>query len=239
MRMNPPEPKPSALGYALLTYMTLVIAAITLIPFEFKLPHELAFSSGGSPSDVLENIVLFIPLGFLFHLLRRRTGWRSVLPALCFGVLVSAALETGQLFCRPISSVLMSLQRVRRPALPLGGSNPQARPSSCPVFRTGDALMNVVYLIIPLLWSAAFPWGEGPLPGAMLVLGCSAAACWHPFTSAAGLQAAAVRPPPAATPGMVSARHLPALASFPLEALAVAVTVGGTAQISTRLCAPE
>jgi hypothetical protein len=32
--MHSPDRTPSALGYALVTYMTLVIAAITLIPFD-------------------------------------------------------------------------------------------------------------------------------------------------------------------------------------------------------------
>jgi hypothetical protein len=34
--MRAPDRIPSALGYALLTYMTLVIAAITLIPFNLS-----------------------------------------------------------------------------------------------------------------------------------------------------------------------------------------------------------
>jgi glycopeptide antibiotics resistance protein len=72
--MHSPDRKPTALGYALLTYMTLVIAAITLIPFEFKIPVRIHISLHGTVADVLANVVLFIPLGFLFQLARRRVG---------------------------------------------------------------------------------------------------------------------------------------------------------------------
>jgi glycopeptide antibiotics resistance protein len=72
--MHSPDRKPSALGYALLTYMTLVIVAITLIPFEFKVPSHIHINLAGSAPDVLANVVLFLPLGFLFQLTRRRRG---------------------------------------------------------------------------------------------------------------------------------------------------------------------
>ena len=49
--MHSPDRKPSELGYALLTYMTLVIVAITLIPFEFKVPGRIHINLHGSVSD--------------------------------------------------------------------------------------------------------------------------------------------------------------------------------------------
>jgi hypothetical protein len=63
--MHSPDRKPTALGYALLTYMTLVIATITLIPFEFKTPVRIHINLHGTVADVLANIVLFIPLLWL------------------------------------------------------------------------------------------------------------------------------------------------------------------------------
>ena len=243
MRMNRLEPKPSALGYALLTYMTLVIAAITLIPFEFKLPRELAFSSSGSLSDVLENLVLFIPLGFLFHLLRRRTGWRSVLPALCFGALISAALETGQLF---LPARFPSVLDVAANALGAGlgaaaaaVQHPQARPEQMSIlFALEMPLMNVVYLIIPLLWLGGISMGgEVHRLGLILVLGLfggSVLASVYVSRRPPGRRRGDPLPAVYAS-GWFLLGTLPALASFPLEVLAVAVTVGGAAQISTRL----
>ena len=96
--MHPPDRKPSALGYSLLIYMTLVIAATTLIPFEFKIPGRIHINLHGTFSDVIANVALFIPLGFLFQLARRCAGWRSLLQLLGFGVLISTAVEACQLF---------------------------------------------------------------------------------------------------------------------------------------------
>ncbi len=90
--------KQSALGYALLVYMTIVVAVVTLIPFEFDVPPRLQISFTGSASDVFTNILLFIPLGFFFQLAHGRGGWKPLLLALCFGTAVSCAVEAGQLF---------------------------------------------------------------------------------------------------------------------------------------------
>ncbi|MGE5255150.1 MAG: VanZ family protein [Hyphomicrobiales bacterium] len=241
--MNPPERKPSALGYALLTYMTLVIAAITLIPFEFKLRQHVAFSLRGSLSDVFENIVLFLPLGFLFHLYRRQTGWRSVLQALCFGTLVSAALETGQLF---LPARFPSVLDVAANGLGAGlgacaaaFQHPQARPERMSaLFALEMPLMNVVYLLIPLLWLGSLSMdGEVHRLALMLVLGLfGGSVLASVYTSR--------RPPDRRRGDFLPAFYasgwfllgtLPALASFPLEVLAVSAAVGGAAQLSTRL----
>ena len=103
--MHPPDRNPSALGYSLLIYMTLVVAAITLIPFEFKIPVRIHINLHGTVSDVLANVVLFIPLGFLFQLTRRRAGWQPLLKAFCYGLLVSTAVmssngRTSSRICR-------------------------------------------------------------------------------------------------------------------------------------------
>jgi hypothetical protein len=39
--MNPSDRKFSALGYALMVYMILVTAAITMCPFDFRIPRAL------------------------------------------------------------------------------------------------------------------------------------------------------------------------------------------------------
>jgi len=51
--MHSPDRKPSALGYALLAYLTLVAAAITLIPFDFRTPQGIAVSTSGSLADII------------------------------------------------------------------------------------------------------------------------------------------------------------------------------------------
>ena len=167
--MHSPDRKPSALGYALLTYMTLVIAAITLIPFEFKIPERIHISLTGSVSDILENIVLFIPLGFLFQLARRRPGGGSLLQALGFGVLVSTAVEACQLFLPGRDSSVIDVATNGLGAL-LGAAAAaylRARERQEPVpllFAFEMPLMNVVYLLIPLLVARQPFHGRGTRP---------------------------------------------------------------------------
>jgi glycopeptide antibiotics resistance protein len=162
--MHAPNRKPAALGYALLAYMTLVVAAITLMPFEFKIPARIQISLHGSISDALANVVLFIPIGFLFQLARRRSGWPSLLQALGFGVLVSAAVEACQLFLPGRVSSLIDVGTNGLGAV-LGAAaaayqRASVRQEEGPlVFAFEMPLMNVVYLLIPLLWLGGLSMG--------------------------------------------------------------------------------
>jgi len=63
-----------ALSYALLMYMVGVVLLITLIPFQFHIPHEISDMWGMYVDDSITNFVLFLPLGFLFQLSRRRNS---------------------------------------------------------------------------------------------------------------------------------------------------------------------
>jgi glycopeptide antibiotics resistance protein len=241
--MHSPDRKPSALGYALLTYMTLVVAAITLIPFEFKIPRRICINLHGSVSDVLANIVLFIPLGFLFHLARRRAGWPSLLQALGFGVLVSSAVEACQLFLPGRDSSLIDVATNGLGAL-LGAAaaayqRTSVRQEQVPLlFAFEMPLMNVAYLLIPLLWLGGLSTGGelvrlglttvlGVFGGSVIAsvyvnrLGCDKthdglmpalyASCWFMIGT------------------------LPAVAAFPVEVLAAAGIVALAAQLSARL----
>ena len=101
--MHSPDRKPTALGYALLTYMTLVIATITLIPFEFKTPVRIHINLHGTVADVLANIVLLIPLLWLGGLSMGgeldRLGLTTVLGL--FGGSVIASVYVNRTGARP------------------------------------------------------------------------------------------------------------------------------------------
>jgi hypothetical protein len=47
--------------------------------------------------DLVLNLLMLMPLGIGFAIWRRASGWRVVIEALLLGVLVSSALELGQL----------------------------------------------------------------------------------------------------------------------------------------------
>src|SRR5262245_48746497 len=85
------------LSAALLGYFVLVTLVITLSPFDFA-PRRFRPSLAMKPSDIVANVALFLPIGFLVRSLGRRStlGWRAVSLAAAFSVLI----ETAQIFIR-------------------------------------------------------------------------------------------------------------------------------------------
>jgi len=60
----------STLSAALLIYIIFVVVLITLIPFKFSIPNKIQFFWRTDYSDFLTNIILFLPVGFIFRLSR-------------------------------------------------------------------------------------------------------------------------------------------------------------------------
>ena len=86
------------LAVALLGYFVLVTLVITLSPFDFS-PRPIRISWLVKPSDVIANIALFLPIGFLLRSLapaRDEHFWRAVWLAGVF----SLVIEIAQLFIR-------------------------------------------------------------------------------------------------------------------------------------------
>ncbi len=240
--MHSPHRKRSALGYALLTYMPLVIAAITLIPFDFRTQQGMAVSSTGSIADIVENIVLFVPLGFLFQVTRRRSGWwRPLLKASCFGLLVSTTLEACQLFLPGRHSSVIDVATNGLGAL-LGGTaatylRAGERPAQASLlFAFEMPLMNVVYLLIPLLWLGSVSMGgEIHRLGLMMVLGVfGSSVIASVYVNRMGLNQMHSGPLPVIYAlGWFVIGVLPAVATFPVEVFAAAGMVALAAQLST------
>ena len=83
-----------ALSYALLMYMVGIALLITLIPFQFYIPHELSNIWVMYLNNSITNFMLFIPLGFLFQLSRRNHNGTLCVKSLGFGLLVSVVIIT-------------------------------------------------------------------------------------------------------------------------------------------------
>ena len=155
--------RPLPPGRFLLGYFLFVTAVITLAPFRLALPAALRLSWLVDPGDVIANVLLFVPLGFLFRvtaLPSSRTGHWSAAGA---ALLASAALESLQLylpgrFPSPVDVLANTLgawlgsQLHARIAAHLGGRLVRGLALELP-------LMNVVYLLIPLLWLDGFAAG--------------------------------------------------------------------------------
>jgi glycopeptide antibiotics resistance protein len=79
------------LSAALLGYFVLVTLVITLSPFDPSAPRLARVSLELVPADILANVALFLPLGFLSRGLERctrRGPWRTVCLAAAFSTLI-------------------------------------------------------------------------------------------------------------------------------------------------------
>ena len=162
-----------------------VVATITLVPFAFRWPDEVrvlvwSATPWRTAFDVVANVALFLPLGFLYALTRaadeRPARPRVVLlQALLLGALASALVETVQLFeperyPSPVDVVTNALGALlgawahRRLAARLTAD-------SGVVGRLALELpvMGLVYLLVPLCTLAALTLGAAATPDAPAV----------------------------------------------------------------------
>ena len=96
MKLN--DPPESTLGTALIVYMVFMVFLITLFPFDFRIPEKIQIKILTNLADFMANIVLFVPIGFLFKLSRRPGKDVLCLSPLFFGILLSISIEFTQLF---------------------------------------------------------------------------------------------------------------------------------------------
>lgn len=139
-------------GLALLGYLLLVAAVITLSPFRFARPGRVRVEWIVDPGDVIANVLLFLPLGFLARL----SGLRGPRVAAATGIALSAGLEALQTFLpgrypSPVDVVAngagawLGALLHRRLEHPLSARVVTGLALELP-------LMNLVYLLVPLLW---------------------------------------------------------------------------------------
>lgn len=158
------------LGLLLLGYQAVAVAMIVLAPFRFAVPGRLAPSllgpPGGRLSDLLLNVVLFVPLGFLAdRLARGRLGPGRIAVV---GALVSVGLEATQLFLPGRYSTALDVVANGTGAL-VG-----AVASSALRRLVGDSarlvgrlfldlpLVGFLWLMVPMIWSAALAGAPAP-----------------------------------------------------------------------------
>lgn len=154
------------LGVALLAYLLGVTLIITLLPFQFGWPSRVRVMFTGDIVDVIGNVLLFLPLGFLYRLSRHTAHRHSVLRVLGIGVLASMAIESAQVFeaerysslldvvCNGAGAWLGALlydrvaERTRVDARFIGRLSLEL------------PLMGLIYLLVPLLWLNGLSAGD-------------------------------------------------------------------------------
>ena len=146
-----------ALGYALFIYIIMMVLIVTLIPFRFRVPEKIFVLWAGSVADVIENIALFLPIGFLYRLLRRESDSGLGGRELRFGLLLSLTIELAQIFLdgryTSVSDVLtngagawIGAYIYRRVTTIIHEQRVVT------LFALELPLMNIVYFLIPLVW---------------------------------------------------------------------------------------
>ncbi|MCA0374476.1 MAG: VanZ family protein [Gemmatimonadetes bacterium] len=159
------------LGRVVLGYLALVTMVITLAPFRFATHPVHGLSTAWSVSDLVMNVVMFVPFGFVHQLTRPRgapAGWMRVA---LLGLGLSGIIEVAQLFAPTRFPSLLDLATntagalvgawlFRRLTQVMDGDARRAHTGTAArfdVLAPGALalelpLMGLVYLLIPLGW---------------------------------------------------------------------------------------
>lgn len=163
------------LGLALLAYMLGVTLIVTLLPFHFAWPAQWKMIFYFDPVDLVANILLFVPLGFLWRL-SRPAARGGALGVLVLGALLSLAIEAAQLFeanrNTSVIDVATNALGAWLGALACERIAGWARLDGRAIgwLSLELPLMCLVYLLVPLLWINSVATGGEWLRMAMTVL---------------------------------------------------------------------
>ena len=142
---------------ALLAYMIGVTLIVTLLPFHFAWPERWHVSVGDDPYDAILNVLLFVPLGFLYRMVTPR-GWGAMLLVILNAALISVAIEGMQLFDATRESTLLDVvANIFGAVVGMAAFDRIARSAKLSGGVIGwlgleIPLMGLVYLLVPLLW---------------------------------------------------------------------------------------
>jgi len=149
---------------------------VTLAPFDLVAPRRVNILVVGGFAEAAANVVLFIPLGFLFRLARPRPEDRWALGALAAGLLASVAIELTQLFLPGRYPALLDIATNGAGAM-LGAwlhdrVQSRLRPGALPVSALALELplMVLLYLLVPLMWLNGLAVVEAPLSTLRLLM---------------------------------------------------------------------
>jgi VanZ family protein len=146
----------------LLGYITLIILLLTFNPFYFSRPDEIVFRFHSSLVNFISNILLFLPIGFLYRLTTRQRG------AFLLGAGISLGIETVQFF---IPARTPSIPDILANTIGAGlGAVLHDLLSARVVISQGmvgrlrleTPLMGLIYLSTPLLWIDGLAVDEAP-----------------------------------------------------------------------------
>jgi VanZ family protein len=141
------------LAAAVLGYIVLLIFLLTWNPFYLALPEDVSLSLRVGPRDAIRNVVLFLPVGFLYRLMKGSPGG-----AILLGFAISAAAEVGQFFMPARTPSVVDLVTNTSGALlgvvlhDLLVTRITMSPRVVGRLALETPLMGLLYLLVPLLW---------------------------------------------------------------------------------------
>jgi len=155
------------LGRALLGYLVAITLIITLAPFRFASSPVHGLSDLWDWSDVVMNIIMFIPLGFVYQLTRPAGLALRVPVVFLLGAALSAFIEGAQLFAETrFTSHVDVVTNALGAALGAWGYTAAAGriegANTVRVMALELPLMGLVYLLVPLVWLAGLASADGP-----------------------------------------------------------------------------
>jgi len=136
-----------------LGYIVLLILVFTWNPFTLALPEHFSLSLRIGPRDAIRNMLLFLPVGFLYCLTQG-----SPRGAILLGLAISVGAEIGQLFIpartsSPVDLVTNTAGSWMGAALyDLLATRIAMSPRLVGRLALEVPLMGLLYLLVPLLW---------------------------------------------------------------------------------------
>lgn len=164
------------LAGAFLAYLAVVVLLVTLVPFDFAVPDRFQLYTGAEAGDALANVLMFVPLGFVYQLARPASADRRALRALLLGALLSLTVESAQLFLAerfssPLDVLTNALGAWLGARLELGVTRRLVvTPALVGRLALELPLMGLVYLLVPLLWIAGLAAAASPQAGRAALL---------------------------------------------------------------------
>ncbi len=150
------------LGAAVLAYLVATTLLITWAPFDFAWPMQHGLTDIWSWSDLVLNVVMFLPLGFFWQSAHARSGGNAWWVVGLYGAFLSAVIEGGQLFLASRYTSLFDVVtngmgaalgarafELLRPRIRVGSGAVSALALELP-------LMGLVMLLVPLVWVFGF-----------------------------------------------------------------------------------
>jgi hypothetical protein len=156
--------------------MLAITLIITLLPFQFEWPRAWRLAFFGEPLDIAANVLLFVPLGFLYRLTQPPARRRSTAVVFTVAALASGAIEVAQLFeptrTASVFDVAANAAGAWLGALAFDRIARAARVDGRLVgwLALELPLMGLVYLLVPLLWISSLASQGAPARVVMTAL---------------------------------------------------------------------